>query len=193
MGDVGAFSFFPSKNLGAYGDGGLLVTNDDKTADLARMLRVHGGKKKYHNEILGYNSRLDTVQAAILRVKLPYIDQWNTGRRRVATRYGELLKSVDGVIAPEVSEGHVFHQYTMRVLNGKRDQVEKHLLECGIQTMIYYPIPQDKLPVYKGQYGNFKVSDELSQEVISLPIWPELDEEKIGEIVKRVTEALSLS
>jgi dTDP-4-amino-4,6-dideoxygalactose transaminase len=175
MGDVGAYSFFPSKNLGAYGDGGLIATNDDNIAELARMLRAHGARKKYHNEILGYNSRLDTIQAAILRVKLPYIDKWNEGRRNVAQTYRNLLTDVSGVITPEIVDGHVFHQYTIRVLNGKRDELAKSLNDAGIGTMIYYPIPQDRLPVYLGQYPVLEVSESLTSEVLSLPIWPEMD------------------
>jgi dTDP-4-amino-4,6-dideoxygalactose transaminase len=177
IGNVGAYSFFPSKNLGAYGDGGLVATNDDQIAEMARMLRAHGSKKKYHNEILGYNSRLDTLQAAILRVKLPYIDQWNQGRCRVAKNYRDLLSAASGITTPEVIEGHVFHQYTIRVAGGRREQLAQSMGQQGIGTMIYYPIPQDKLPVYNGQYESLAVSELLSSEVISLPIWPELSEE----------------
>jgi len=133
IGDVGAYSFFPSKNLGAYGDGGLIATNDDAIADLARMLRVHGAKKKYHNEIIGYNSRLDTLQAAILRVKLPHIDEWNSGRRRVASLYTELLADIPEVVAPEVVSGHVFHQYTIRIIKGDRDKVASDLSAKGTE------------------------------------------------------------
>ena len=186
IGDVGAYSFFPSKNLGAYGDGGLVVTNDDQVAEVARMLRVHGAKKKYHNEVLGYNSRLDTIQAAILRVKLPYLDQWNEGRRQVAKTYNELLADVPGIVTPELADGHVFHQYTIRVLDGKRDQVQKSLGEQGIGSMIYYPVPQDQLPVYQGQYPNLPVSDLLGTEVLSLPIWPEMTSETMTVVVNAV-------
>lgn len=193
IGDVGAYSFFPSKNLGAYGDGGLIVTDNDQIADLARMLRVHGAKKKYHNEVLGYNSRLDTLQAAILRVKLPYIDQWNEGRRRVARIYNQLLADVHGIVTPEITDGHVFHQYTIRVLDGKRDDVQKYLTEQGIGSMIYYPVPQDQLPVYKGKYPVNSVSDLLATQVLSLPIWPELEEAKIEKITVIIKTAVNLS
>jgi dTDP-4-amino-4,6-dideoxygalactose transaminase len=175
IGDVGAYSFFPSKNLGAYGDGGLIATNDDAIADLSRMLRVHGAKKKYHNEIIGYNSRLDTLQAAILRVKLPHIDEWNAGRRRVASLYTQLLKNIPEIIAPEVVSGHVFHQYTIRIVKGDRDKVASDLAAKGISTMIYYPIPQDQLPIYAGKYPANPISDLLGTQVLSLPIWPELN------------------
>lgn len=192
IGNVGAFSFFPSKNLGACGDGGLIVTNDDLVAESARMLRVHGAKKKYHNEVLGYNSRLDTLQAAILRVKLRYIDEWNQGRRRVAGIYNELLSGIEGILTPELADGHVFHQYTIRILGGQRDRVQQYLAEQGIGSMIYYPIPQDQLPVYKGQYAANPVSDMLAGEVLSLPIWPELEQVTIERIVEVIQQALVL-
>ena len=192
IGDVGAFSFFPSKNLGACGDGGLIVTNNDLVAETARMLRVHGARKKYHNEVLGYNSRLDTLQAAILRVKLHYIEQWNQGRRRVAGIYNELLSEVEGIVAPELADGHVFHQYTIRIGGGRRDRVKEYLGEQGIGSMIYYPIPQDRLPVYLGQYAANPVSDMLAGEVLSLPIWPELEAGTIDRVVKVIQQALAL-
>ncbi len=191
IGHVGAYSFFPSKNLGAYGDGGLIVTDDDQIAETARMLRVHGAKKKYNNEVLGYNSRLDTLQAAVLRVKLPHIDQWNEGRRLVAKTYNQLLAEVTDVGTPALTDGHVFHQYTIKIFNGKRDQVQKYLADQGISTMIYYPIPQDQLPVYKGQYPANSVSDLLATQVLSLPIWPELDYKSIERIVATIKKALS--
>lgn len=191
IGNVGAFSFFPSKNLGGYGDGGMIVTNDENIAEVAGMLRVHGAKKKYHNEVLGYNSRLDTIQAAILRVKLKYIDQWNQGRRRVAEVYNRLLADVEGVVTPGLAEGHVFHQYTVRITGGKRDQVQHYLTEQGIGTMIYYPIPQDQLPVYKGQYEACPVSDLAAQEVLSLPIWPELETKIINTVADTLTVRFS--
>jgi dTDP-4-amino-4,6-dideoxygalactose transaminase len=191
MGDVGAYSFFPSKNLGAYGDGGLIGTNDDGVAEMARMLRAHGAKKKYHNEVLGYNSRLDTIQAAILRVKLPYIDQWNEGRRQVAKEYKDLLGNTNGVIVPEVNNGHVFHQYTVRVSDNNRDRLAKALNERKIGTMIYYPIPQDRLPLYAGQYEILPISEALTKEVLSLPIWPELEYHVQQTICKEITAIVS--
>ncbi|BAY83953.1 DegT/DnrJ/EryC1/StrS aminotransferase [Calothrix parasitica NIES-267] len=191
IGDVGAYSFFPSKNLGAYGDGGLIVTDNDQVAELAKALRVHGAKKKYHNEMLGYNSRLDAIQAAILRVKLQYIDAWNQGRFRVAKTYNELLADVAGIITPELVEGHVFHQYTIRVTDGKRDEVKEHLASEGIGSMIYYPIPQDQLPVYKGLYEINPVSELLGGEVLSLPIWAELPTEVQAEVTQKIISATS--
>jgi dTDP-4-amino-4,6-dideoxygalactose transaminase len=175
IGHVGAYSFFPSKNLGAYGDGGLLATNDDQIAEQARMLRVHGSRKKYYNEVVGYNSRLDTIQAAILRVKLPHLNTWNAARREVAQRYNELLSDMKGIITPELAPGHVFHQYTIKITGASRDDVQKKLAAVGIGTMIYYPVPQDQLPLYKGLHPENPVSDRLAQQALSLPIWPEIE------------------
>lgn len=190
IGTVGAFSFFPTKNLGAYGDGGLITTNDDDVAEMSRKLRVHGSLQRYRNEVLGYNSRLDSLQAAILRVKLRYIDTWNLQRRAIAHAYSEGLKGVDGVITPNIYDGHVFHQYTLRILNGKRDSLRQFLQEQGISSMVYYPVPQDRLPVYAGHYPPLATSDRLSEEVLSLPIYPELKQEAIERIVSGIKDAL---
>lgn len=186
IGHAGAYSFFPSKNLGAFGDGGLIVTNDDAVAETMRMLRVHGARKKYHNEVLGYNSRLDTLQAAVLDVKLPHIDRWNDGRRAAAARYKTLLASSDEVVTPDVHDGHVFHQYTIRLKSANRDAVADALKEKGIGTMVYYPIPQDKLPVYANDYTPQPISAAYSDQVISLPIWPSISED----IQQKVADAL---
>ena len=177
IGEVGAFSFYPTKNLGAYGDAGLLTTNDEAIAREAKRLRNHGSLQRYHNETLGYNSRLDGMQAAILRVKLPHIDAWNKARCEVAMRYSEFLNEVPGITTPVLNKGHVFHQYTIRVANGKRDVLQAKLKERGIATIVYYPFSQDQLPVYNGQYGDFPVAHCLAKEVLSLPIWPELEPE----------------
>jgi dTDP-4-amino-4,6-dideoxygalactose transaminase len=191
IGQVGSFSFFPSKSLGAFGDGGLVATNDDGTAELARMLRAHGGKRKYHNEILGYNSRLDAVQAAVLRVKLPNIDVWNDGRRQAAKRYDQLLEGLPGLITPEISDGHVFHQYTIRLTTGDRNRVHQRLGEQGVGSMVYYPTPQDQLPVYQGQYPRLDVSDSLAKQVLSLPIWPSIQEQTQKRVVEALCHALN--
>ncbi|MEM9535276.1 MAG: DegT/DnrJ/EryC1/StrS family aminotransferase [Cyanobacteria bacterium P01_A01_bin.3] len=193
IGDVGAFSFFPTKNLGAYGDGGLITTNDDGVAEMSRKLRVHGSLQRYRNEILGYNSRLDSLQAAILRVKLRYIDKWNLQRRAIAQAYSEGLKGVKGVITPTIYDGHVFHQYTLRISNGKRDAVRELLQAQGISSMVYYPVPQDRLPVFAGQYPPLPTSDRLSEEVLSLPIYPELTDTAIGRIVSGIFDALAVA
>ena len=174
IGDVGAYSFFPSKNLGAFGDAGLIATNNDHLAETARMLRTHGAKKKYHNEMLGYNSRLDTIQAAVLRVKLPHVDTWNQQRREAATRYNEHLDGAPGIITPHITEGHVFHQYTVRITAGSRDELQVRLKEAGIGTMVYYPVPQDRLPVYDSVHAVCGNSAELASQVLSLPLWPSI-------------------
>lgn len=179
FGDVGCYSFFPSKNLGAYGDGGLLVTDNDEIAEKAEMLRAHGSKKKYHNEIVGYNSRLDEIQAAILRIKLPHIDQWNEGRQQAANHYHQLLEGNKNLILPVYEEtgNSVFHQYTVRITGGKRDDVQRKLAEAGIQTMIYYPIPVHQLPIYRGMNRSLPNAETLAGEVLSLPIWPHIKPE----------------
>ncbi|WP_243089950.1 DegT/DnrJ/EryC1/StrS family aminotransferase [Thermus neutrinimicus] len=187
LGHAGAFSFFPSKNLGAYGDGGLLVTDDDGVAELARMLRAHGSRRKYFNEMVGYNSRLDALQAAILRVKLPHVDRWNEKRRQVARRYNQLLSGIPDLVLPEVSEGHVFHQYTVRILGGKRDMVQQALAEAVIGTMVYYPIPLHRLPVYGYPEGALPLAERAAGEVLSLPMGPFLEggaqEKVVGPLV----------
>lgn len=186
IGDVGAFSFYPTKNLGAYGDGGMIVTNNDDIAELSQMLRVHGAKKNYHNELLGYNSRLDSLQACVLRVKLKYIDKWNQARRNIAENYNQLLANNPNIITPNITKGHVFHQYTIRIINGKRDQLKDYLANLGIGSMIYYPIPQDQLPVYQGQYQPNPITIKLAEEVLSLPIFPELSSEKVAEVAQAI-------
>lgn len=191
IGDVGCFSFFPTKNLGCYGDGGLITTDSDEVADLCRMLRAHGSKKKYMNEILGYNSRLDSVQAAILRVKLPHIKGYNDARRKIAQNYRDLLAGVEGVVTPEVVPGHVFHQYTVRITKGDRDAVQNKLQEMGVSSMLYYPVPQDRLPVYLGQYPTYETNEVLSRQVLSLPIWPQLDYETQKVVADAVKRALA--
>lgn len=190
MGDVGAFSFFPTKNLGAYGDGGLITTNDPAIADLARCLRVHGSRQRYQNEMLGYNSRLDALQAAILKVKLSHLKEWSMGRRRVAQTYNDLFQGVEGIITPTITAGHVFHQYTLRILGGKRDALAKTMQGMGISTMIYYPVPQDQLPVYRGQYAPNPMSDRLATEVLSLPIWPEMEIETVQTVAEKISQVL---
>jgi dTDP-4-amino-4,6-dideoxygalactose transaminase len=192
IGHVGAFSFFPSKVLGAFGDGGLIVTDDEETAETARMLRVHGARQKYRNEAIGYNSRLDAIQAAILRVKLRRMDRWIEMRQAVAMRYNRLLGGVDGLVIPEVSPGirQVWHQYTIRITDGRRDEVKTKLDERGISTMIYYPVPLHQLPVYKSEGLRFPVTEKLAGEVLSLPIWPYLKERAQDRVVTGIVNAL---
>lgn len=193
LGDGGCFSFFPSKNLGAFGDGGMLATNDDDVADQARMLRTHGSKKKYFNEVLGYNSRLDELQAAILRVKLRHLDTWNEGRRAVAERYHALLEDIVGVVLPVEMFGdrHVYHQYTIRITGCKRDDVHNALREVGIQTMVYYPVPVHQLPYYRSTNQHLPVAEHAAKEVLSLPIWHHMPEEVQKHVANELKQILS--
>lgn len=188
MGLFGCYSFFPTKNLSAFGDGGMISTDDDELAATARMLRVHGSRKKYFNETVGYNSRLDELQAAMLRVKLPFIDRWNEGRRQVALRYWGLFKENNQIVAPAVVEGHVFHQYTVRIKGQDRDALQFKLGEQGLGTMVYYPVPCHKLKLYQESHAqvNCPVAEQAAREVLSLPIWPELNNNTIAEIANRV-------
>jgi dTDP-4-amino-4,6-dideoxygalactose transaminase len=193
LGTVGCFSFYPSKNLGTYGDGGLITTNNEGLAELARMLRNHGSKRAYDNELLGYNSRLDELQAAILRVKLPHIDEWNEGRRRVACLYNELFAEVSGVITPQEAPAakHVYHQYTIRITNGKRDQVKRHLDRAGIGAMLYYPTPLHRLPFYERVASKLPVAEALAGEVISLPIGPTIERTAQETVVMEIKKAIA--
>lgn len=193
IGDMGCFSFFPSKNLGTYGDGGLVATNDPGLAELAAMLRTHGSKKKYYNELIGFNSRLDEIQAAILRVKLPYIDIWNEGRHQASERYRQLLEGIEGIVLPveEDYSKHVYHQYTIRVLHARRDELQAKLLAEGISTMIYYPLPVHQLPVYQSMNLSMPVAESLSSEVLSLPIWPQIEVSTQRYIADKIRASLS--
>jgi len=192
LGDFGAFSFFPSKNLGAYGDGGLLITADDALADAARMLRAHGSRRKYYHERVGYNSRLDVLQAAILRVKLPHVDEWNRRRQAAAAYYQEILADLPGVVLPAVRPEveHVFHQYTIRILNGRRDEVQRALSERGISTMVYYPVPLHRLPVFRHLNLSLPAAEAAAREVLSLPIGPFLRRDQQDEVAAALRAAL---
>lgn len=193
LGDIGALSFFPSKNLGAFGDAGMLVTNDDDVAELAGMLRKHGAKRKYENEMVGFNSRLDSIQAALLNVKLPYLDLFNEGRRQAAARYDELLADIPCLGVPvEVPPAyHVYHQYTIRITGADRNEVKAALQESGINTMVYYPIPLHQLPVYREMGCEFPVSELAAQQVLSLPLWPQISSETQTRIVKNLHSCIS--
>ena len=174
LGVAGCLSFFPSKNLGAYGDGGMVVTNDSEFAEKIDILRRQGGKKKYFHEVLGFNSRLDALQAAILQVKLGHLDEWNAGRREVAHRYNELLTDVPVVVPYEAPENfHVYHQYTIRTK--RRDELAAYLKEAGIATNVYYPVPLHQQPLYAECASlSLPQSEAAGAEVLSLPIFPEL-------------------
>jgi len=190
FGDTGCFSFFPSKNLGGFGDGGMITTNDDELAEIIRMLRKHGGKDKYNVDHIGYNARLDTLQAAILLVKISYIDEFNNQRRKIASLYDEHLKEIAWIKTPQVHKKayHVYHQYTIRVLN-KRDEVQKGLKEKGIQTMFYYPVSLHQMKVFKNRcecVGELKNATEATEQVLSLPIEPMYGEEICRKVVEGV-------
>ena len=191
LGTLGAFSFFPSKNLGCYGDGGLITTNYDEHANELRILRNHGSRERYHHNVIGYNSRLDELQAVILRIKLKHIDEYNTQRRRVALHYSEALADT-GIQTPfEDGKGlHVYHQYTL--LHEKRDDIMKALQAKNIACAVYYPIPLHKQDVYVDSYRDLElpVTDAVSAKCFSLPVYPELEDEKIDAIVDVIKEAL---
>jgi len=182
FGDVACLSFFPSKNLGGYGDGGMVVTDDSALADRVRMLRAHGWKKKYFPEILGYNSRLDALQAAILRVKLPYLDRWNERRREIASAYNRGLSAISAISAPWVASGasHVYHLYIIRT--ARRDELQQALKQAGIASGIYYPQPLHLTQPCKAlgyTEGDFPDSEKASRETLAIPIYPEMTEEQI--------------
>jgi len=191
FGDAGCLSFFPTKNLGGYGDGGMVVTNDDQLAKKIRILRVHGSKEKYYNEMVGYNSRLDALQAAVLSAKLPYLEQWSKQRAENAERYDEKLSSVSDIKTPRVAEArnHIYHQYTIRVARGKRDELQKHLDRKNIGTKVYYPLSLHGQGCFEGldyHQGDFPVSEKASEEVLSLPIFPELKDEEIDYVCREI-------
>ncbi|HUZ49174.1 MAG TPA: DegT/DnrJ/EryC1/StrS family aminotransferase [Candidatus Dormibacteraeota bacterium] len=196
FGDFGCFSFFPSKNLGCYGDGGLLTTASEDLAEQARMLRVHGSKIKYSHSSLGINSRLDEVQAAILRVKLRHLDGWNLARRAAASRYDVLLAEVPGVKIPTPDgdgQHSVFHQYTVRV--DDRATVQSSLAKAQIQSMVYYPIPLHLQQVHADlgyTLGSMPHSERAAQEVLSLPIFPELSSADQVRVAIALQDALAI-
>lgn len=195
IGDVGTTSFFPSKNLGCYGDGGALFTNDDELAHTIRGIVNHGMYERYHHDVVGVNSRLDSLQAAVLRAKLPRLDIYNEARKEAAFKYSTAFDSNKNIITPEVvsdCDTHVFHQYTLRIMNGKRDALVKHLQENNIPCGIYYPIPLHSQKAYADaeRYNeeDFKVTNQLVKEVIALPMHTELDEDQIRYIAKMVND-----
>lgn len=190
-GAFGAFSFFPTKNLGGFGDGGLVTTHDAGLAEKIRKLRVHGGRQMYHHELVGTNSRLDALQAAVLRVKLRHLGSWTEGRVRNAALYDSLLAGCDGVIPPKVAPGnrHVYNQYTLRV--ERRDELRSFLQERGIGSGVYYPVPLHLQPCFAElgyREGDLPVSEALSREVVSLPIFPELGGERVAQVAGAIRE-----
>lgn len=189
LGDAAAFSFYPTKNLGALGDAGLLTTDDDDLAARARRLRNHGSEVRYHHREAGYNSRLDALQAAFLRAKLPRLDGWTAARRRVAARYDERLAGVDGVVRPRIGPDHVVHQYTVRLPGGVRDAVAEGLRRRGVASMVYYPTTLDR---YGGRaHGDLTHARRAAAEVLSLPVYPTLDEAAQEHVVAALRAALA--
>jgi dTDP-4-amino-4,6-dideoxygalactose transaminase len=192
-GDLGCFSFFPSKNLGGAGDGGMVVTHDESLADLVRKLRVHGATQKYYHSIVGYNSRLDTLQAAILDVKLRYLDQWSAKRNEKAKVYDQAFKDLD-IVTPKVEKfnNHIYHQYTIAVKN--RDGLKEHLTKNQIGWAVYYPLPLHLQECYKSlgnRKGDLPVSEKKAEEVISLPIFPELTTQEQEFVIESIKSFLS--
>ncbi len=195
VGDVGCFSFFPSKNLGGFGDAGAITTNDDELDGLIRMLIKHGGKDKYNVDHIGYNARLDTLQAAILLAKLKYIDEFNARRRQIAQLYTDGLKDIEGIVlplalshSPLAINSHVFHQFTLRVLGGQRDSLQVHLKKAGIDSMVYYPVSVHKMRVFSNMCyvcDGLTESEGATKCALSLPIEPLLDEESISYTIKK--------
>ncbi|MBO4530517.1 MAG: DegT/DnrJ/EryC1/StrS family aminotransferase [Paludibacteraceae bacterium] len=193
MGHIGCTSFFPSKNLGCYGDGGALFTNDDDLAEKIRCIANHGMKVRYHHDRVGVNSRLDSIQAAVLDVKLRRLMEYTEKRQAAAAYYTRSLQSVKELILPQIGEKstHVFHQYTLQVTDGRRDQLQAYLKEHEIPSMIYYPIPLHLQKAYQSDRygeGDFPVAERLSQTVLSLPMHTELDDEQLQYIVQVIKD-----
>ncbi len=192
MATVGTTSFFPSKNLGCYGDGGAIFTNNDELAHRLRGIVNHGMYERYYHDEVGVNSRLDSIQAAVLRKKLPHLDSYNEARRRAADYYDEAFSGITDILTPKRSENstHVFHQYTLRITNGKRNELQKFLTEKDIPAMIYYPVALRKQKAYyqESNDADFVNTDKLLDQVISLPMHTELDEEQLKYITDAVLE-----
>jgi UDP-2-acetamido-2-deoxy-ribo-hexuluronate aminotransferase len=197
IGHVASTSFFPSKNLGCYGDGGAIFTNDDELAHKLRGIVNHGMYVRYHHDVVGVNSRLDSIQAAVLNAKLPNLDKYNAARQQAAQKYSNALAGHANIITPVTAgetDSHVFHQYTLRILNADRDGLMQHLLDKGIPCAIYYPIPLHSQKAYTDARYNeadFPVTNQLVKEVISLPMHTELDDEQITFITNSILEFLN--
>jgi len=194
LGHIGCFSFYPTKNLGAFGDAGMLVTNDKGVYETALMLRDYGRQGRYEHKVKGYNSRLDTVQAVVLSAKLKHLDEWSRMRQQVASYYQESLKDIDGVILPKVKDDrtHVYHLYVIRVKN--RDQVLERLKQKGIGALIHYPIPIHLQQAYKDlgyNKGQFPVAEQVTDEIISLPMFPHMTEAQAAEVCDSLKLAIS--
>lgn len=194
LGDIGCLSFFPSKNLGAYGDGGMVVTNEAALAEIVKKLRTHGWQRKYYPELIGYNSRLDELQAVILRVKLRYLDQWNERRREIAERYRTLLANSKVTLPHEAPYAkHVYHLYVIRVK--ERKTIQEHLRSLGIASGVYYPLPLHRVEPYQHlgyDTESFPEAERAAQETLAIPIYPEMTDDQIKMVASGVREALML-
>jgi dTDP-4-amino-4,6-dideoxygalactose transaminase len=191
LGLAAGFSFYPTKNLGAFGDAGAVTTNHDDLADRIRVLRNYGSRRKYFNETRGHNSRLDPMQAAFLRVKLKYVDEWNARRKRIAEFYSANLKDILALVLPQIAPyaDHVWHLYVIGC--DKRDQLQSHLQQCGIGTMIHYPVPPHLSEAYadlKYQNGAFPITEELSRSILSIPIGPHLSLDDAAFVVENIKQ-----
>ncbi|MBK8943741.1 MAG: DegT/DnrJ/EryC1/StrS family aminotransferase [Ignavibacteriae bacterium] len=200
LSDIASYSFYPGKNLGAYGEGGAITTNNDELATISKMLRDHGGKEKYNHEILGHNYRMEGIQGAVLGVKLNHLDKWTSGRRKVAEKYRNLLSDVDGIKLPtEMEYGkHVYHLYVIQVAgkNGEgrsdqRNKLQKFLGENDIATGLHYPLPLHQQKCFENlgyKYGDFPVTEQLAEQGLSLPMFPELTDEQINYVSEKIHE-----
>jgi len=193
LGDIGCFSFYPTKNLSAYGDGGMVTTSDEELAEKIRLLRAHGAKPKYYHAVVGLNARLDALQAAVLSAKMKYLDGWNERRREIAALYNEKIKA-DGVVLPVEAEynKHVYHQYVIRVPD--RDGLAAKLKDAGVGTMIYYPVPLHLQECFAGlgyREGDLPVSEQAAKEVLALPIFPELTRDEIEYVADCINKFVS--
>ncbi|HEV8513742.1 MAG TPA: DegT/DnrJ/EryC1/StrS family aminotransferase [Cyclobacteriaceae bacterium] len=191
FGHCNATSFYPGKNLGALGDGGAVTTNSEKLNEAVRMFRNYGSSEKYYNEVIGVNSRLDELQAAVLSVKLKYLNRWTSERQKIAQFYLDELKDVGDLILPNSSKNctHVYHLFVIRTK--KRNQLQKHLTDKGIQTLIHYPIPPHLQKAYKGlgfRQGDFPIAEELANTSLSLPLWPGMTEDMVNRIAASIRE-----
>ena len=196
IGHVGATSFFPSKNLGCYGDGGAIFTNDDALAHILRGIVNHGMYERYHHDVVGVNSRLDSIQAAVLNAKLPLLDGYGKARQEAARKYSAAFEGHKNIVAPticDICDCHVFHQYTLRIIDADRNGLMQHLLDNGIPCAIYYPIPLHLQKAYadvRYQEKDFPITNQLVKEVLSLPMHTELDDEQINFITETVLDFL---
>ncbi|CAH1002367.1 UDP-2-acetamido-2-deoxy-3-oxo-D-glucuronate aminotransferase [Neolewinella maritima] len=192
LGDIGCTSFYPSKNLGAYGDGGAINTDSDELAARLRMVANHGQNRQYYHDVVGCNSRLDSIQAAVLNCKLTRLDDYNARRRTAARYYDEQLAGIDGLLTPArlPASTHVYHQYTLRIAGGRREALQQHLREAGVPSMIYYPVPLYDQDAFRGTAANavdfLPVTDALCREVLSLPMHSELTEDTLAYVCQTV-------